>query len=87
MLVKAFANMVGLFPIGTLLRLDTGETGLVVRQTTDLFRPRVILLTTYDGTEQEELGLLEMADGKYTRTPVATLDPNILKVNINRYFI
>lgn len=86
MLVKAFANMVGLFPIGTLLRLDTSEIGLVVHQTTDLFRPRVILLTTLDGTEQEEISLLEMARGKYLRTPAATLDTNILKVNINQYF-
>jgi hypothetical protein len=46
----------------------------------------VILLTSFDGTEQEEIGLLEMAKGKYLRTPVATLNPNILKVDIKQYF-
>ena len=28
-LVKAFVNMIGLFPVGTMVKLDTGEVGLV----------------------------------------------------------
>jgi HD-GYP domain-containing protein (c-di-GMP phosphodiesterase class II) len=39
-LVKAFVNMIGIFPIGTLLKLSTGEVGLVTHQTRDLLRPR-----------------------------------------------
>lgn len=83
--VKAFVNMVGLFPIGTLLRLDTGETGLVIHQTHDLFRPRVLLLTTFDGTEKEEVGLLERESGRYKRTAVAVVDPSTIPVDINSY--
>lgn len=84
-LVKTFVNMVGLFPIGTLLRLDTGETGLVIHQTRDLFRPRVLLLTKFDGTEKEEASLLEREAGRYKRSPVAVVDPSEIPVNLNLY--
>lgn len=86
-LTKAFVNMVGIFPIGTLLSLDTQETGLVVRQTRDLLRPRVLLLKTFDGTEKDEVSLLEMDGGVYKRSAVSTIDPNLLRVNVNQYFL
>lgn len=86
MLVKVFVNMIGLLPIGTLLRLDTGETGLVVHQTRDLLRPCVLLLKTFDGTEKEEVSLLETEQGRYKRSIAGALDPNRMKVNLNQYF-
>jgi len=85
-LVKSFVNMVGIFPIGTLLRLNTGETGLVIRQTRDLLRPRVLLLTTFDGSEKEEVSLVEMDGGGYKRSAIGTVDPNLLTVDVSRYF-
>jgi HD-GYP domain-containing protein (c-di-GMP phosphodiesterase class II) len=85
-LVKAFVNMVGIFPIGTLLRLNTGETGLVIRQTRDLLRPRVLLLTIFDGSEKDEVSLVEMDGGGYKRSAIGTIDPNLLKVDVSRYF-
>jgi hypothetical protein len=51
-LVKAFVNMVGIFPVGALLKLDTGEIGMVVHQTRDLLRPRLLLLDKFDGSEK-----------------------------------
>lgn len=86
MLVKVFVNMIGLLPIGTLLRLDTGETGLVVHQTRDLLRPRVLLLKTFDGTEKEEVSLLETERGRYKRSIAGAIDPNRIKINLNQYF-
>jgi HD-GYP domain-containing protein (c-di-GMP phosphodiesterase class II) len=86
MLVKVFVNMIGILPIGTLLRLDTGEMGLVVHQTRDLVRPRVLLLRTFDGTEKEEVSLLEMERGKYKRSIAGAIDPNRIKINLNQYF-
>ena len=85
-LVKALVNMVGIFPIGTLLRLDTEEIGLVTHQTRDLLRPRILLLRTFDGTEREETNLLEMESGRYKRTAVASVHPNDVNVDINQYF-
>lgn len=84
-LVKAFVNMVGIFPIGTLLRLITGETGIVVHQTRDLLRPHVLLLTKFDGTEQEEVSLLEMEGGKYKRSAMSTIYPATMKLDLKLY--
>jgi HD-GYP domain-containing protein (c-di-GMP phosphodiesterase class II) len=87
-LVKAFVNMTGLFPIGTILKLDTGELGLVQHQTRDLMRPRVLLLTKFDGSEKEtgtETSLLETAGGKYKRSIVGTINPHAMKINLKKY--
>ena len=85
-LVKAFANMAGIFPIGTLLLLNTGERGLVIHQTRDLLRPRVLLLKTFDGKEKDEVNLLDREAGKFKRSVVATIDPNVMKVSLKQYF-
>jgi HD-GYP domain-containing protein (c-di-GMP phosphodiesterase class II) len=87
-LVKAFVNMIGLFPVGTIVKLDTDEVGLVVHQTRDLMRPRVLLLTKFDGSEKEssaDVSLLETARGKYTRSIVGTIDPNAANINVKQY--
>lgn len=49
-LLKVFINMLGVYPVGTLLKLDTGELGLVVdcESSDDLTRPKVVLLE-HDG--------------------------------------
>jgi HD-GYP domain-containing protein (c-di-GMP phosphodiesterase class II) len=49
-LLKVFINMLGVYPVGTLLKLDTGELGLVVdcQKNGDLTRPRIVLLMRDD---------------------------------------
>lgn len=87
-LVKAFINMIGIFPIGTLLKLDTGEIGLVMHQTQDLLRPRVLILTRFDGSEKDagaEISLLETASGKFKRTIVGYIDPGAAGINVKKY--
>jgi HD-GYP domain-containing protein (c-di-GMP phosphodiesterase class II) len=87
-LVKAFVNMIGIFPIGTILKLDTGEIGLVVHQTRDLMRPRVLLLNKFDGSEREtgaEASLLETVGGRYKRTAVGTINPYAAKIDMKKY--
>ena len=87
-LVKAFVNMIGIFPIGCLLKLDTGEAGLVMHQTRDLMRPRVLLLDKFDGTEKEtgnEISLLETAGGNYKRTVTGIINPYAAGINIKQY--
>jgi len=87
-LVKAFVNMIGIFPVGTVLKLDTGEVGLVMHQTRDLMRPRVLLLTTFDGSEKEagaDVSLLETVNGQYVRSIVGTIDPQTAKIDIKQY--
>jgi HD-GYP domain-containing protein (c-di-GMP phosphodiesterase class II) len=49
-LLKVFINMLGVYPVGTLLKLDTGELGLAVdcQKNGDLTRPRIVLLERDD---------------------------------------
>jgi hypothetical protein len=87
-LVKAFINMIGIFPIGTLLKLSSGEVGLVVHQTSDLMRPRVLLLTKFDGSEKEsgeEISLLETSEGKHERDVTGTINSHQANINIKQY--
>ena len=87
-LVKAFINMIGIFPIGTLLKLSSGEVGLVVQQTSDLMRPRVLLLTKFDGSEKEsgeEISHSRNNGGKYNRDVVGTINPQTANIDIKRY--
>jgi len=87
-LVKAFVNMIGLFPMGTLLKLNTGEVGLVTHQTRDLMRPHVLLLTKFDGSEKTsgvEVSLLETVGGSYKRSVVGTIDPYAAHIDLKIY--
>jgi HD-GYP domain-containing protein (c-di-GMP phosphodiesterase class II) len=88
-LLQAFINMVGIFPIGTLLKLDTGEVGLIMHQTRDLMRPRVLILNKFDGSEKETgelVSLVETVGGNYKRSISGTIDPNRAKIDIKKYF-
>ncbi len=86
-LIKAFVNMMGLFPIGTVLKLNTGEVGLVTHQTRDLMHPRVLLLTKFDGSEKEnaDVSLLETDGGKFKRSIVGTIDPYVSRIDLKKY--
>lgn len=87
-LVKAFVNMMGIFPIGTLLKMDTGEVGVVVHQTGDLMRPKALLLTKFDGSERKngtEINLLETSGGRYLRSVVGTINPYAAHINVKQY--
>jgi HD-GYP domain-containing protein (c-di-GMP phosphodiesterase class II) len=89
-LVKAFVNMMGIFPTGALIKLDSGEIGLVKHQTRDLMRPRILLLTKFDGSEKEagtEISLLETTGGKYKRSIVGTIDNQIAKIDVKSYLV
>jgi len=88
-LVKAFINMIGIFPIGSVLNLSSGEVGLVVHQTGDLMRPRVLLLTKFDGSEEEsgeEISLLETTEGKFKRDVTGTIDHHAANIDIKQYW-
>jgi hypothetical protein len=48
-LLRTFIRLVGIYPAGSRVRLDTGETARVVRQTKDLDRPVVEVVERQDG--------------------------------------
>ena len=77
-LVRRFSQLVGIYPAGNLVRLNTGEVAVVMKTyAPDPFRPRVKVLITADGARLEhpyEINLWGAQDGQpeSVRSP---LDP------------
>ncbi len=91
LLFKFFINMVGVFPIGTLVLLDTKELGLVYGGNT-MFqdRPRVLVIidSTGNRVKGDVVDLTEKnVSGKYLRTIVKTMDPNKYRINLAEYML
>jgi hypothetical protein len=91
LLFKFFINMVGVFPIGTLVMLDTKELGLVYESDVVFAdRPRVLIIIDKEGQRVKGpvVNLTEKAEtGKYYRSVVKTLDPNKYKINLAEYLM
>lgn len=91
LLFKFFINMVGIFPVGTLVMLDTKELGLVY-ETEAVFadRPRILIIVDITGkrVQGSVVDLTEKDEaGKYYRTIVKTLDPNKYNINLAEYLL
>ncbi len=91
LLFKFFINMIGVFPIGTLVLLDSRELGLVYGGNT-MFqdRPRVLIIIDSSGNriQGHVVDLTEkVASGKYRRTIVKTMDPNKYRINLAEYML
>ncbi|MDP2856349.1 MAG: HD-GYP domain-containing protein [bacterium] len=93
-IVKVFINMIGIFPLGTLVLLNTNEMGLVtqIQEDTELIdRPKVCLLSYSDGEYRKgkiiDLREIDEATKEYKWTIVKTLDPNEYNINVAEFFI
>jgi len=82
-LVKVFINMIGIYPLGTLVLLNTNELGVVVQiqEDTELIdRPKVRLLYYRDGEyrKEEVVDLSEVDDrtDEFRRSIERALNPN-----------
>jgi len=91
LLFKFFINMVGVFPIGTLVMLDTKELGLVYEsEVVFAERPRVLIIIDTSGQRVNGpvVNLTEKdASGKYYRSIIKTIDPNKYKINLAEYLL
>jgi putative nucleotidyltransferase with HDIG domain len=90
-LFKFFINMVGVFPIGTLVMLNTREMGLVY-ESNQLFasRPRVMIIVDRQGkrTKGPIIDLTEKNDrDSYMRSIIRTMDPNKYKIHLAEYLM
>jgi HD-GYP domain-containing protein (c-di-GMP phosphodiesterase class II) len=92
-LVKAFVAMLGIYPVGTLVMLDTFE--LAVVQGTDpdpemASRPRVLIVSDAQGNVVYpgiEVALSDRnADGTFPRTIIKTENPERYGIRIGDYF-
>ncbi len=92
-LLKLFIGIVGVYPIGSLVLLDTDEIGVVFKTNPDpqlLDRPKIILVGKDEkrGVSKEIVDLSERnKDGSYKRSIVRTLDPYKYHIDIAKYFI
>jgi putative nucleotidyltransferase with HDIG domain len=93
-ILKAFVNMMGVFPIGSLVALTTGEVGIVHGISPDpklLMRPSVKLITDTEGNkiDGEIVDLAERVQetGRFRRTIAAPLDPSKYGVEVADYFL
>jgi len=93
-LVKVFINMIGIFPLGTLVLLNTNEMGIVTETQEDselIDRPKVCLLYYSDGEYRKGkvVDLKEMDEGSknFKRSIVKTVDPNEYNINVAEFLI
>ena len=93
-LIKVFINMIGVFPIGTLVLLNTDDIGIVtqIQEDSELIdRPEVCLLYYNDGEYRKgkvvDLKERDEATGEYKRTVVKTLNPNEYNTNVAEFFL
>jgi putative nucleotidyltransferase with HDIG domain len=77
-LVRRFVQLVGIYPAGNLVQLDSGEVAVVLKpHAPDPYRPQVRVLIDRDGqpvATPADLNLWELGEGE-SRTIVKPLDP------------
>jgi putative nucleotidyltransferase with HDIG domain len=83
-LVRRFAQLVGIYPAGNLVRLRTGEIAVVIKPyAPDPYRPRVKVLRAADGADVDrpyEINLWEAASVQATAIE-APLDPALYGID------
>lgn len=90
-LTKVFFNITGFYPLGVLVRLNTGEIGIVwERNQEELLLPKVKLLRTSEGEKVKndhivDLSETDPATGCYPRFIVSSLNPEEAGINIAEY--
>jgi putative nucleotidyltransferase with HDIG domain len=79
-LLRRFINLIGMYPIGTLVRLNTEQIGVITHEhPTDPFRPQVKIVRDRDGCEMEASLLVNTWEpdgrGDYKWAVVEAVDP------------
>jgi HD-GYP domain-containing protein (c-di-GMP phosphodiesterase class II) len=93
-ILKAFVNMMGVFPIGSLVALTSGEMGIVYDINLDpklLLRPSVKLITDAAGNKVDgevvDLAERDPETNRFRRTIAAPLDPSKYGIEVADYFL
>lgn len=91
-ITKALVNMLGIYPTGAAVRLNTGEAGVVIRSNSrDLLRPRVRIIfdragRPLDGDQRRVVDTAERdGAGNWKRLIVDTLDPDQLGIDMAEF--
>ena len=89
-LIRAFVNMMGIFPVATLVILDTGEMGVVVAPNPNpkaLNRPLVRIISDAGGERVGDGPIRDLTErdpetGQYRRTIARSTDPARYGINV-----
>lgn len=93
-IVKAFVNLLGIYPVGTFVVLDTFELAIVHSANPVpemLSRPMALIVSDDLGNVKHPGDLVDLAEqdaaGNYVRTIIKTADPDRYGVRVGDYFI
>ncbi len=93
-LVKAFINLLGIYPVGTCVILDTYELGIVHAANPDtnyLHRPLVRVITTASGAKVDPAPVVDLSEadgiGNFKRSIIKVTDPTKYGINPSDYFV
>jgi len=94
LILKIFVNMMGAYPVGSMVLLNTGEICIVFESNQDpsfLLQPTVKVISDQDGNRIEgelvDLSIKDSETQRFKRTIVKTLDPTKYDINIPDYFV
>ena len=85
-LLRRFVNLMGLFPIGTIVRLSSEEIGVVTAEhPEDPFRPQVKIIFDAAGTRLEGEHLVNTWErdsrGDFPKAVVESVDPDSIELD------
>jgi HD-GYP domain-containing protein (c-di-GMP phosphodiesterase class II) len=93
-LFKVFIKMIGIYPLGTLVKLDSGEIGLVTKsyQETDPLRPCVVLLESVGQNKLKRGNTVRLSEtsvpaGSYKRNIVESYHPCLYGIQPAQYLL
>jgi putative nucleotidyltransferase with HDIG domain len=89
-LLRRFINLIGLYPVGTLVRLNTEAIGVVTHEhPTDPFRPQVKIVRDRDGGQLEQSHLVNTWEpdgrGDYPWAVLEAVDPEAAGIDPLQY--
>ena len=86
--------MMGTYPVGTLVLLNTAEIGIVYENSAEavnFHRPKIKLITDEKGNKIDgkvaDLSEIDDQTKSYKRSISKTLEPNKYDINVSDYFI
>jgi len=90
-LVYFFQKMIGPYPIGTLVKLESGEVGIVLQlNPDDIDRPQIKIILDSHGSKVDDILLIDLSekDEAFNRYPYSiaqVVDPTTVSFNIWEY--
>jgi hypothetical protein len=93
-IVKAFVNLLGIYPVGTFVVLDTFELAIIHSANANpemVSRPNALIVSDDLGNVRHPGELIDLAEqdesGTFRRTIIKTADPDRYGIRIGDYFL